>query len=164
MIECSDLKRPWKPLKSIDIFYQDEFENNYIGLGRKIEGHSLVDKEHQQKQWHFKGFRHREIPLPTLLVTRIQVLSTKSRESEAKLGLFERFRDCRVLSTKMNARRTTLGWVERLGVALWWTQDTKKTNSRCKRFHDRELPLQTWVSWSDRQLEWIHLCWMEDRI
>ena len=33
------------------IFYQDECRDNYIGVCRKIERHSLVDTEHQENQW-----------------------------------------------------------------------------------------------------------------
>ena len=63
---------------------------NYIGVGRKIQRHSLVDTEHQETNGRCKRFHNRKLPLPTWLVTRMQVLSTKSRKIESQLGWVER--------------------------------------------------------------------------
>ena len=35
---------------------QDECKNNYIGMGRKIKRHYLVDTEHQENQWALWAF------------------------------------------------------------------------------------------------------------
>ena len=50
------------------VFYQDEFMDNYMGVCRKIERHSLVDTEHQEDQWALQAFHDRELLLPNLII------------------------------------------------------------------------------------------------
>ena len=47
-------------------FYQDKCKNNYIGVGRKIERHSVIDSMNIKKtNGRCERFHDRELPLPT---------------------------------------------------------------------------------------------------
>ena len=53
-----------------DTFYQDEYENNYNGLGRKIESHSLVDTEHQENQLALQAFSQQGTTTANLVIDK----------------------------------------------------------------------------------------------
>ena len=63
-----------------------------IGVDGVSESHSGIDHRTKSEKTNGRGerFHDRELPLPTWLVTRMQVLSTKSRKIESQLGWVER--------------------------------------------------------------------------